>query len=162
MVIILAVLATSVFKGCILINSMRIDSDKAMQQLGEEVARKLYGGETIELIGDVGAGKTTFVRGLARGLGIDESIQSPTFTISREYSRDDGFLLKHYDFYRLDEPGIMADEIIESSSDTKCIVVVEWSGSIADVLPSRRIVVKISSDSQNQDIRHVDIRGVRL
>lgn len=141
---------------------MQIDSEQAMQQLGEDIASKLQGGETIELIGDVGAGKTTFVRGLSRGLGIKDAIQSPTFTISREYTREDGLMLKHYDFYRLDDPGIMADEIREAAYDPQSIVVVEWASSVADVIPSHRIVIRISPNSEDPDSRQVELTGVEL
>lgn len=141
---------------------MQIVSEQAMQQLGEDIANKLSGGETIELVGDVGAGKTTFVRGLSRGLGINDAIQSPTFTISREYTRQDGMMLKHYDFYRLDDPGIMADEIREAAYDPHSIVVVEWASSVSDVLPSHRIIIEISSDTQNPDSRQVELTGVEL
>ena len=141
---------------------MHINSDEAMQKLGEEIAHKLKGGETIELIGDVGAGKTTLVHGLSRGLGLKDAIQSPTFTISREYTREDGLVLKHYDFYRLDNPGIMADEIREASNDPHSIVIVEWASSVSEVLPSHRVVINIKSDPKDPDGRLVEVLGVNL
>lgn len=141
---------------------MQVNSEAAMGYLGEAVARKLAGGETIELIGDVGAGKTTLVRGIAKGLGVEESVQSPTFTISREYSRPDGSVLSHYDFYRLDGAGIMADEIREASSDPRTIVLVEWADSVKDVLPEHRIVIRISQHERDPNGRIVDIEGLEL
>jgi tRNA threonylcarbamoyladenosine biosynthesis protein TsaE len=87
-----------------------INSEIEMKQLGEEIGHSLKGGEVLELIGDVGAGKTTFTKGLAKGLGVAETVQSPSFTISRMYEAGD-LTLSHYDFYRLNDAGIMAMEI---------------------------------------------------
>ncbi|MCA9334779.1 tRNA (adenosine(37)-N6)-threonylcarbamoyltransferase complex ATPase subunit type 1 TsaE, partial [Candidatus Saccharibacteria bacterium] len=80
---------------------IEVNSNKQMQDLGSVLGKTLTGGETIELVGDVGAGKTTFVRGVARGMHVDETVQSPSFTISRIYEATEGRRLVHYDFYRL-------------------------------------------------------------
>src|SRR6185312_5854101 len=76
-------------------------SDVAMK-----IGRKLQGGEVIELISDLGGGKTTFVRGLAKGMGSQDTVRSPSFTLSNEY-RSGKLTLYHFDFYRLEDPGIM-------------------------------------------------------
>ena len=115
-----------------------------MRRLGAEIGATLKGGEVFELIGDVGAGKTTFVKGLARGLKITDDVQSPSFTINRNYAGRDGLMLNHYDFYRLADAGIMAMEIAESLTLPKNITVVEWGESVRDVLPPKCIVVKIT------------------
>ncbi len=115
-----------------------------MHNLGARIGAKLKGGEVLELIGDVGAGKTTFVKGLAEGLKIDDDVQSPSFTINRNYAARDGLTLNHYDFYRLNDAGIMNMEIAESLSDPQNITVVEWGESVRDVLPDARIVVRIN------------------
>ncbi|MCL2037428.1 tRNA (adenosine(37)-N6)-threonylcarbamoyltransferase complex ATPase subunit type 1 TsaE [Candidatus Saccharibacteria bacterium] len=123
---------------------MIILSDEEMKRFGADLGTKLKGGEVIELIGDVGAGKTTFVKGLAQGLEIDDDVQSPSFTISRNYMARDDLTLNHYDFYRLADAGIMSMEIAESLQNPKNITVVEWGESVRDVLPDERIVVKIA------------------
>ncbi len=123
---------------------MKVLSDEEMRKLGAKIGRELRGGEIFELIGDVGAGKTTFVKGLAHGLRITDDIQSPSFTINRNYTARDGLTLNHYDFYRLSDAGIMKMEIAESWTDPKNITVVEWGESIRDILPKERIVVKIT------------------
>jgi len=115
-----------------------------MRDLGAKIGRTLQGGEIFELIGDVGAGKTTFVKGLAHGLGVTDDVQSPSFTINRNYQCRNRLTLNHYDFYRLHEAGIMTIEIAESLHDPKNITVVEWGESVRDVLPPERIVVKIT------------------
>lgn len=117
--------------------------DKSMRELGVKIGAALKGGEIFELIGDVGAGKTTFVKGLAAGLGIDDDVQSPSFTINRQYKGRNGLTLSHYDFYRLNDAGIMEMEIAESLSDPSYVTVVEWGQSIKDILPIERIKIHI-------------------
>ncbi|HMQ09606.1 MAG TPA: tRNA (adenosine(37)-N6)-threonylcarbamoyltransferase complex ATPase subunit type 1 TsaE [Candidatus Nanoperiomorbaceae bacterium] len=123
---------------------MIIPNDESMRALGVKIGAALHGGEVFELIGDVGAGKTTFVKGLAAGLAIDDDVQSPSFTINRRYKGRDELILSHYDFYRLNDAGIMNMEVAESLSEPGTITVVEWGESIKDVLPSSRIVITIN------------------
>ena len=120
-----------------------------MKQLGEAIGRSVSGGEVLELVGDIGAGKTTLTKGIARALGINEPVQSPTFTISRVYDSPKGLRLAHYDFYRLSEAGIMGDEIREAMDDDS-VVVVEWAGAVDDDLPKDRLVVKITTISEEE------------
>lgn len=116
-----------------------------MQVFGVTLGEKLRGGETIELIGDVGAGKTTLTRAIARGLGITDPILSPTFTISNRYSTPTGTNLAHYDFYRLSDAGIMKDELGEVLEGEQTITIIEWGDIIADVLPDNRLTIRITS-----------------
>ncbi|MDB5165683.1 MAG: hypothetical protein JWM00_573 [Candidatus Saccharibacteria bacterium] len=118
-----------------------------MKLLGGRIGQLLHGGELIELIGDVGAGKTTFTKGLATGLTIDEDVQSPSFTISRLYEARDDLRLAHYDFYRLSDAGIMAHELSESIHDPQMITVVEWADAVAHVLPKERLQIRLVSPS---------------
>jgi len=115
-----------------------------MQQFGEQLGRLLKGGEVIELVGDVGAGKTTLVRGVARGMGVDEAVQSPSFTISRLYDAPDQRRLVHYDFYRLADAGIMQNELADTIATSGTAVVIEWAGTVEQVLPADRLVVTIT------------------
>lgn len=138
---------------------MQIHSDAAMQQFGEKLGAQLQGGEVFELIGDVGAGKTTFTRGLAKGLGVSEQVQSPTFTISREYDGRDNLTLVHYDFYRLNEAGIMAQELAETVANRQNITVIEWSGVASDSLPRERVVLRILPVAKDENAREVQVSG---
>ncbi|MDO5480158.1 MAG: tRNA (adenosine(37)-N6)-threonylcarbamoyltransferase complex ATPase subunit type 1 TsaE [Candidatus Saccharibacteria bacterium] len=97
----------------------------------------------IELIGDVGVGKTTLVRGFAKGLGIKEPITSPSFTISKAYACPDGRTLIHYDFYRLNDPGLMAEDLEENLKNPNNIVIIEWSDSVKDILPKNHTIINI-------------------
>lgn len=117
-------------------------------RLGEAVGQNLRGGEVIELISDLGGGKTAFVRGLVKGAGSKDDVASPTFTISRVYSGPK-FDIHHYDFYRLAEPGVVGQELEESLADERSVVAVEWAETIRDVLPESRLIITIKATSEN-------------
>lgn len=125
-----------------------VNAAHEMTALGQRVGGLLRGGEVIELVGDVGAGKTTLTKGLAVGLGIDEDVQSPSFTISRVYDGRDALRMAHYDFYRLHDPGIMAAELSEAVSEPRTVVVIEWADIASDVLPIDRLTIHISPMSE--------------
>jgi tRNA threonylcarbamoyladenosine biosynthesis protein TsaE len=125
-----------------------IPSEQAMQEFGTKLSKLLTGGMTLELIGDVGAGKTTLTRSIARGLGITDPIHSPTFTISNRYETPNGLLLAHYDFYRLSDAGIMKDELAEVLEDERTITIIEWGDIVEEILPDSRITIRIRSDSE--------------
>lgn len=118
------------------------DGAERTEQIAEKIGKSLHGGETIELISDLGGGKTTFVRGLARGADSADKVASPTFTISKMY-KTDKFEMHHFDFYRLADPGIVADELAELVHDPKVVIVVEWGDSVQHVLPEDRLTIRI-------------------
>lgn len=110
-------------------------SSKETQDLARKLAKGLKGDEFIALFGDLGSGKTTFVQGLAKGLGIADRIISPTFIIIREYRlRDRTFY--HVDLYRVQKvEGLELEEIVKSR---KGIIAIEWAEKIKNLLPERR------------------------
>lgn len=130
--------------------TITISSTEAMKELGALIGEQLIGGECLELIGDVGAGKTTFTKGLALGLGVDEDVQSPSFTISRVYDARDGLRLDHYDFYRLPDAGILEHDFAESIADERVVTVVEWAEVVQGVLPSNRITLRIAATGDDE------------
>lgn len=119
-------------------------SSASTEQLGREIGGRLRGGEVIELASDLGGGKTTFVRGLAAGMGSQDAVSSPSFTISQIYESDK-LTMHHYDFYRLGEPGLMAQELSEVLDSPNSVVVVEWADVVDDVLPAERVSIKITA-----------------
>ena len=125
------------------------------KQFADLVGQCLHGGEVLELVGDVGSGKTTFTKGLAEGLGVEDDVQSPSFTISRFYKGRDGLELHHYDFYRLTDPGIMRYDIMESTGDSQAVTVVEWAATVVNILPEERMIVHClyGSDDTERTIR---------
>lgn len=123
---------------------------EATVDFGGCLGEALMGGEVIELVGDVGAGKTTLVKGIASALGITEPVQSPTFTISRVYEARDGLTLAHYDFYRLNDAGIMREELAEAISEPRSIVILEWADVVDGVLPEDRLTIELVAASEDE------------
>ncbi len=137
---------------------MIIETENELEtiKLGQKIGYHLKGGQIIELIGDVGSGKTTLTKGIADGLGIKETVSSPSFTISRQYRCRDSLVLAHYDFYRLDDPGIMSEELKESIGNNDIVTVIEWGDVVKDVLlPAKKTSITISSISEN--VRQINI-----
>lgn len=131
---------------------MKISSEQEMLEFGKNFK---INSNVIELVGDVGAGKTTFVRGLAEGLGIKEPITSPSFTISKVYATNDGKTLVHYDFYRLEDPGLMSEDLTENLNNKNNIVVIEWSDSVKNLLPKDHTTINIKYNDDNS--REVEV-----
>ena len=125
---------------------MNIKSEQEMLAFGEEFAKQITAPAVIELIGDVGAGKTTFARGLAQGLRVKKPVTSPSFTISKSYALPTGGHLIHYDFYRLSDPGLMQEDLSEAIQSNN-IVIIEWGNSIQNILPENHIVITFSKNS---------------
>lgn len=126
------------------------------QLLGQLLGQLLKSPEVIELRADLGGGKTTFVRGLARGLGSKEAVASPTFTLCKIYKAKN-WQIHHFDFYRLNDGGIVADQLAESLEDPKVITVVEWSEIIQNVLPDERLSIEFKMAANNSDERQVSV-----
>lgn len=137
-------------------------NENDMKLFGEQLGKQLRGGEVIELVGDVGAGKTTLVKGIGRGLGVDEDIQSPSFTISRVYEARDNLQLYHYDFYRLNDAGVMNFELAESIADPAIVTVVEWADTVRDVLPEGhcRIDISYTPDGNGRELEIIAPEGL--
>jgi len=118
------------------------------EALGEAVGKQLMGGEVIELNSDLGGGKTTFTRGLARGFGSDDKVSSPTFTLSKVYENGRREL-HHFDFYRLPEAGLMQHELHDVMQDPDCSIVIEWAGIVEDVMPKNRLRVTLTNEGDD-------------
>ena len=136
-----------------------IKSEIEMKRFGELLGSYLFGGCLIELVGDVGSGKTTLTKGIAVGLGVEDDVQSPSFMIKRVYDARDHLILAHYDFYRLIDAGIMASELDESMSDSTCITIIEWGEFVDGVLPTDRLSIKIVSPTENSRELTIDANG---
>ncbi|HSW77523.1 MAG TPA: tRNA (adenosine(37)-N6)-threonylcarbamoyltransferase complex ATPase subunit type 1 TsaE [Candidatus Chromulinivoraceae bacterium] len=124
---------------------IEVNGESEMKAFGKKLGALLGGGEILELIGDVGAGKTTLTKGIAAGMEVDDDVQSPSFTISRVYETPKDLSLAHYDFYRLQDAGIMAAELHEAVRDPRTVTIIEWAEIVGGVLPLDRISITIAS-----------------
>ena len=136
---------------------IEVENEIATREFAQKLGHLLKGGEIIELVGDVGAGKTTFVKGMALGLDIDEDVQSPSFTISSIYDARDGLRLAHYDFYRLAEAGIMSDDLAENMQDPTTITVIEWADIVEGILPENRLTINF--ETPTEETRRLTLTG---
>lgn len=115
--------------------------------IAEQIGHRLRGGEVIELVSDLGGGKTAFVRGLAKGMGSEDNVHSPSFTLSNQY-RAGKLTLYHFDFYRLKDPGIMRDELAEIINDSQAVVAVEWADIAMAVMPADHLTLTIKATGE--------------
>lgn len=116
--------------------------------LGYKIGQLCRGGETIELVSDLGGGKTVFVQGLARGLGYKGEVNSPTFVISRDYQLPHNLSLHHFDLYRIHNGDMAALELAEFIADPKAITAIEWGSNVSGILPTERIIVALKPTSE--------------
>lgn len=123
-------------------------SAKETYKIAQTIGNNLKGGEIIELISDLGSGKTTFVKGLSLGAGCSELVSSPSFTICNEYVAKK-FKIYHFDFYRLNNPGIIRRELSEVMTNMPNVIVIEWPEVIENILPNQRIAIKMSVNEDN-------------
>ena len=115
----------------------------ATEKFGERLGRKLRGNEVIELVSDLGGGKTTLTRGIVRGAGSSDIVASPTFTISKVY-KTPAFTIHHFDFYRLSEAGLVEHELHDVLDNPDVVVIVEWGDVVQHVLPEKRLTIRIN------------------
>src|SRR5687767_81776 len=116
-----------------------VEDTKALASKLGEVVR---GGEVLAFHSDLGGGKTTFVKGLAVGMGVTGVVQSPTFSLSQIH-QGTKLELHHYDFCRLNDAGVMGAELAESLNQEGTVVAVEWGEIVHDILPSDAVSVTI-------------------
>ena len=136
---------------------MIVRTPEQMRALGARVAGMCQPGDVIVLVGDLGAGKTTFVQGMGSALGVREPITSPTFVISRVHEGERGVRLIHIDAYRL-ASGHELDDLDLDVELESGIAVVEWGDRHAERLAADRLVISI--DALANDDREVQIHGI--
>ncbi len=136
-------------------------SDKETLKLGMELGKKAKPGQVICLNGDLGTGKTVFTKGFAWGLGIRETVNSPTFTILSVY--EGGKIpLYHFDVYRIADPWEMDEIGFDEYVDGDGVCLIEWADLIREILPPERMDVRIEKDLERGfDYRRIRITEVR-
>lgn len=133
-------------------------SSEETYELGESLGRKAGAGQIYTLIGDLGTGKTVFTQGFARGMGVKEYVNSPTFTILQVY--EDGRLpLYHFDVYRIEEPEEMEEIGYEDYFFGDGVTLIEWADIISELIPEDAVRIEISKDlSKGTDYRRIEIK----
>lgn len=129
---------------------------------GEAFVKKLKGGEVLALYGDLGAGKTKFLQGLAKGLGVKNKVNSPTFNILKIYKIKRGSKIKafcHIDAYRLSsEKDLIALGVEEYFQDKNTVTAIEWAERIKKILPRKTITIKMEHIVNNDKSRNINIK----
>lgn len=125
------------------------------EKIGKKLAEKLKGNEIIALYGGMGAGKTAFVRGLSRGLGVEDGVSSPTFAIVHEYIGK--YNVYHFDMYRVDSwDDLYSTGFFDYINNG--VLVIEWSENIESAIPDSSIKITITADNENE--RTILIEGI--
>ena len=135
------------------------NSEKDTFDLGRQIGEKAVPGDVYTLVGDLGVGKTVFTKGLAKGLGIEEPVSSPTFTIVQIY--EEGRMpLYHFDVYRIGDVEEMEEIGYEDCFYGEGVSLVEWSSLIREILPEKVIRVTIEKDMERGfDYRRITVEG---
>lgn len=136
---------------------LKSQNEEETIEFAKKLAKHLKAGMTILLRGDLGAGKTTFTKGLGAGLGISRIIKSPTYTIIREY-REAALPLYHIDLYRLEEAEV-ADLALEEYFDGEGVSVVEWPSVSPDDLPKEVLEIHLERDLNDLNKRQIQLKA---
>lgn len=126
-------------------------------ELAKKLAKLVKPGMTILLLGDLGAGKTTFTKGIGEGLGIQRIIKSPTYTIVREYM-DGSLPLYHIDLYRLEEEDV-ANLALDEYFNGEGLSVVEWPSVSPDDLPAEVLEISLERDLDDLNLRTIRMKA---
>ena len=133
------------------------NSPAETEALGAALAERLKPGTVVAFSGDLGAGKTAFVRGMAQGLGISQRVTSPTFTIVNEYEGPTP--LFHFDMYRLNGSEDLFDIGWEDYLSRGGVCAVEWSEQVADALPEGTVYVTLTRHPEHDGWRSITVEG---
>lgn len=125
--------------------------------LGRKLGAILQLGDVLEFVGDLGGGKTTLIKGIASGLGIEQTVTSPTYNIQRSYKIPSGGTLEHYDLYRLGDDEILLEEMREVIAGGDSVICVEWADHFPNHLTEDRFVVGVHFIDENT--RGYEVRG---
>ncbi|MBF0533029.1 MAG: tRNA (adenosine(37)-N6)-threonylcarbamoyltransferase complex ATPase subunit type 1 TsaE [Candidatus Omnitrophica bacterium] len=126
-------------------------SNEETIRLGEEIGRALVAGDILALRGDLGAGKTTFIRGVAQGLRLNGAdVRSPTFTLMNVYEKPGRLTLYHFDLYRLDQPQQVLALDYEEYFYGKGVCAVEWAQKLGPLTPTRCLEIEFAHRQENE------------
>lgn len=137
---------------------LRARTAEDTREVGEAMSASLRARDAVVLTGELGAGKTTFVQGVARGLGIEDQVSSPTFTLVKEYR---GILdIAHVDVYRLERVQDVVDLGLDELGDGEGVLIVEWGDAVEDLLPDERLRVELTTEDLVSDVRRLRVSAL--
>lgn len=136
----------------------RTASAEETQSLAGALAAQVRPADLVMLVGEIGAGKTTFTKGFGRALGIDEPITSPTFVLLRSY--EGSMVLHHVDIYRLEHLQEVIDLGLMELLDEGGVALVEWGDLAEPVLPRDYLEVRLAVEGEDSEARRIEVRGV--
>ena len=128
-----------------------LENEKFTEDIGQKLGERMFPGAVICLNGDLGAGKTTMTKSIAKAIGIEEDITSPTFNIVNEYT-DGNLLLYHFDVYRIASSEEMYEIGFEEYINSEGVCIIEWSNLIEDILPEERLEVLLAYEGDGRKI----------
>ncbi len=128
-----------------------LENEESTKKIGEIIGEKLFNGAILCLNGDLGAGKTTLTKSIAKALKIDEDITSPTFTIVNEYT-EGSIPIYHFDVYRIGEPDEMYDIGFDEYINSDGVCIIEWSSIIRDILPKERLEINLNYSGTGREM----------
>jgi tRNA threonylcarbamoyladenosine biosynthesis protein TsaE len=137
--------------------AIRAATAEDTRDVGAALAGLLRTHDVVVLTGELGAGKTTFVQGIARGLGATEHVASPTFTLVREYVSG-RVPVAHVDLYRLEREQDVIDLALDELEDGERVLLVEWGDPVAELLADERLRVEFAADAD--DVRRITLETI--
>jgi tRNA threonylcarbamoyladenosine biosynthesis protein TsaE len=140
--------------------SLRTQTAEDTREVGETFSVLLRARDAVVLTGELGAGKTTLVQGVARGLGVEDTVNSPTFTLVKEYS---GILeMVHVDVYRLDRMQDVVDLGLEELGGGEGVLLVEWGDAVEALLPADRLRIELNPEDPTggSEARRITVAAV--
>lgn len=133
--------------------SVRLHSAQQTREIGTAIGQVMRGGDVILLVGELGAGKTQLVQGIARGLGVKEPVTSPTFVLVQEHETASGACLHHADLYRVESVAEADDLAIDELVACGDMAVIEWGDRASDTLAQNALVLQLSHDHSDENTR---------
>lgn len=136
-----------------MIIEIETETAERTREIGQALASVLVPRDTVVLTGDLGAGKTTLVQGVGRGLGVEDHVASPTFTLVHEYA---GRLdIAHVDVYRLERVQDVLDLAFDELGGPERVLLIEWGDAVSDLLPEDRLRVELTTDPTDAETRRI-------
>lgn len=136
-------------------------SAEETQSIGNEFSKKLKAGDVVALYGDLGSGKTQMVKGICKGLGVTQTVNSPTFVIVNEYSSSDYPEIFHFDLYRMKTQDEVLDIGFADFLNNSAIVLIEWPEHVEDILPAHTIKIHMAHTDENENSRWIRLESGR-